>query len=88
MIKIETNTDVRQKKIDAEVQQVIKICKETAKQGRQYCNITMDRDIQRDVRDVLNNTTNIFVAINYGASPSRTCVEYFQDEVIIKFTWT
>lgn len=88
MIKIETNTYVRQKIIDAEVKQVIKICKETAKQGRQYCNITMDRDIQRDVRDVLEKTTNIFVAINYGASPSRACVEYFQDEVIIKFTWT
>ena len=88
MIKIETNTDVRQKRIDVEVQRVIEECTETARQGRRYCFVSIDRDIQRDVRDILDEKTNLFVAIDYGASPSRPCVEYYDNVAEIKFTWS
>lgn len=88
MIKIETNTDVRQKRIDAEVQRVIEECTASAKRGCSYCFVSIDRDIQRDVRNILDEKTNLFVCINYGASPSRTCVEYYGNVAEIKFTWS
>jgi len=88
MIKIETNTDVRQKRIDSEVQRVIDECTEIAKQGGSYCYIRIDRDIQRDVRDILKEKTNIFVCINHGVFPSKNCVEYYDNIAEIKFTWS
>jgi cell division protein FtsI/penicillin-binding protein 2 len=88
MIKIETNESARQTKIDKNFEYVVSECQRAAQAGRNNVYVTLDRDIQRDVRDALHQKTNIFVAINYGASPSRLCVEYFGDKVEIKFTWS
>lgn len=88
MIKIETNESARQTKIDENVKYVVSECQRAAQAGKRYQYIILDRDVQRDVRDIVEKETNIFVAINYGASPSRPCVEYFGEKVEIKFTWS
>lgn len=89
MTRITTNEDVRKKRIDEEVKRVIKICFDRATDGRSYAYVHLPRDIQREVRDILGDTTNIFVAINYATTPSRHCVEYIdENNVEVKFTWS
>ncbi len=88
MITISTNESARQTKIDESVKYVVSECQKAAQQGKRYQYIILDRDVQRDVRDIVDKETNIFVAINYGASPSRPCVDYLGDKVEIKFTWS
>ena len=88
MITIVTNEEKRMEQIEAGVNLVIQKCKSEADCGKRYAYVILPRNIQREVRDILEKTTNIYVTINYGATPSRKCVEYIdENNVEVKFTW-
>lgn len=89
MVTIKTNEEKRKEKVEAEIKRVIQICEKKATDGKTYAYVHLPKDVQRDVRDILDSTTNIFVAIDYGSTPSRYCVDYYdKDTVEVKFTWS
>ena len=88
MQTIVTNQDARQKRIDIEVQRAFSECQEAANQGRASIYFSTDKDIQRDVRDTLEEKYKIFVPTiisRYG--PSRPAVEHWQYRTEIKLRW-
>lgn len=88
MQTIVTNQDARQKRIDVEVQRAFSECQEAANQGREYIYFSTDKDIQRAVRDTLNEKHKIYVpTIISRYEPSRPAVEHWQDRTEMKLRW-
>lgn len=88
METIQTNQDALKKRIEDEVRRAFVECKESAEQGKKYTYFTTDRDIQRDVRDILEKDHKIFVPTIFSRySPSRPAVEHFSERTEMKLTW-
>lgn len=88
METIQTNQDALKKRIENEVRRAFEECKESAEQGKKYAYFTTDRDIQRDVRDILERDHKIFVPIICSKySTSRPAVEHSFERTEMKLTW-
>ncbi len=88
MQTITTNQDALTKRISSEVIRAFNECQEAANEGRKSIFFTTDKDIQRDVRNKLEEDHKIYVPTlisRYG--PSRPCVEHWNDRTEIKLTW-
>lgn len=88
MQTITTNQDALSIRISSEVNRAFNECQAAANEGRRSIFFTTDRDIQRDVRDKLENDHKIYVPTiisRYG--PSRPSVEHWNDRTEIKLTW-
>lgn len=86
---IVTNLDARQKRIDEEVERAFNDCKKAADNGITGIYFITDRDIQRDVREVLQSKHNIYVpTIISRYAPSRLAIEHFSnDKTEMKLNW-
>jgi cell division protein FtsX len=88
MQTITTNTNALTQRIDNEVKRAFELCQKSANEGRQYIFFTTDRDIQRQVREKLENEHKIYVpTIISRDSPSRLAVEHYGDNTEIKLKW-
>jgi hypothetical protein len=88
MQTITTNTDALQKRINSEVEKAFTKCKIAADEGRTFIYFKTDRDIQRDVRDILEKCHNICVpTICSPNAMSRANVEHFQSVSEMKLVW-
>lgn len=88
METIKTNANALTQRIENEVKRAFLECKESAEQGKKYIYFTTDRDIQRDVREVLEQQHKIFVPIIISKfSPSRPAVEHWGEKSEIKLSW-
>jgi hypothetical protein len=85
---IKTNQNALQERINKEVNRAYKICMENAEQGVGYAYFTTDKDIQRDVRDILESEHNIYVPNIYSRySKTRPAVEHWGEITEMKLTW-
>lgn len=85
---IKTNTNALTQRIESEVKRAFQECKESAEQGKKYVYFTTDRDIQRDVRELLEERHKIFVPIVISRyAPSRPAVEHWAEKSEIKLSW-
>lgn len=88
METITTNFNALQKRIDSEVSRAFTECKQAADEGRNYIWFTTDKDIQRDVRDLLESNHNICVPMyipKHGSSYRQ--VEHWGERTEMKLKW-
>lgn len=88
MEKVTTNLTIRNQRIEKEVNRAFQMCKDAANDGRTYIYFNTERDIQREVRDMLETNHNIYVPMIISRyEPSRIAVEHNGDNTEIKLTW-
>ena len=88
---IKTNENSRQELINSEVLRAVELCQQAADKGLKSIYFTTDKDIQRDVRDVLEGQHKIVVPTMFycgvGARPSHPQVEHCGDKTEMKLKW-
>jgi predicted transcriptional regulator len=85
---IVTNQLAREKRIQVAIDLAVSVCQEAADRGLSSVFFTTDRDIQREVRDILEEQHKIYVPIKYSKdSPSRTMVDHWRDRTEMKLQW-
>jgi hypothetical protein len=88
---IKKNENARKNLIDAEVQRVVDLCQEAADKGLNSIMHTMPKDIQRDVRDILEEEHDIFVPTKVycglHSPPSHKIIEHYGDVSEMKLRW-
>lgn len=88
MQTITTNTNALTQRINNEVKKAFELCQKSADEGRQYIFFTTDRDIQREVREKLENEHKIYVPMIISRySPSHPAVEHYGDKTEMKLKW-
>jgi hypothetical protein len=88
MQTIQTNLTALTQRIEKEVSRAFNECQQAANEGRRSIFFTTDRDIQRDVRQKLEDEHKIFVPVIISRdAPSRMSVEHCGDQTEMKLTW-
>jgi hypothetical protein len=88
METIVTNQNLLEQRVKNEVKRAFEECKRQAENGKTYIYFTTDRDIQREVRDLLENEHQIFVPRIFSRySPTTSAVEHFGENTEMKLTW-
>jgi len=88
MKRIKTNMEELENRIVSEYKRAFHECKKAADSGRMYHYFTTDRDIQRDVRNMLEEKHGIFVPfLNSLNGVSTYAVEHTRDKTEMKLKW-
>jgi len=87
-VTIKTNLTALENRIKSEVERAITECQSSADSGRESIYFLTDKDIQRDVREILEKTHKIYVPIIYSRyQSSRNAVEHIGEKTEIKLYW-
>ena len=75
--------------IQSEVTRAVDECQAAANSGKSSIYFTTSRDIQRELRNRLEDTHKIFVPTKFyqGSTPSHKVVEHNGDETEMKLVW-
>jgi 5-formyltetrahydrofolate cyclo-ligase len=88
METIKTNTDALQRRINSEVHRAFSECQNAANDGKSYIFFKTDRDIQMDVRIMLEKNHRIYVpSIISRYEMSRLNIEHHKDTTEMKLKW-
>lgn len=87
-VTIKTNQTALENRIKSEVERAISECQSAANSGRTNVFFTTDKDIWRDVRDILDDNNKICIPTIFSRyQPSRLAVEHFGERTEIKLVW-
>jgi hypothetical protein len=85
---IKTNENALQERIKREVNRAVAECQNEANEGKAYLYFSTSRDIQRDIRDILEKEHSIYVPIIYSRyGSSRPNVEHYEETTSMKLEW-
>ena len=88
---IVTNEKARLDFINSEVDRAVSECQASADKGRGSIYFTTSRDIQREVRDILEEKHNIYVPMmiycGVNSRPSHLQIDHFGDKSEMKLKW-
>ena len=88
---IKVNEDARINLINSEVDRAVKDCQAAADKGLTSIMFTTNKDIQREVRDILNEKHEIFVPTQIycgvNAAPSHKIINHYGDISEMKLRW-
>jgi len=90
-MSIKVNKDARTNLISSKVNDIVKECQEAADKGHNSIYCTVDKDIQRDVRNALDKEHDIYVPhmvyCGVNARPSHLQIEHYGDTLEMKLKW-
>jgi hypothetical protein len=88
---IKKNEDARKNLINSEVERAVKECQEAADKGLNSIQFTTQRDIQREVRDILDEEHDVrvpyLIFTGRYAPPSKLQIEHYGDTTQMKLKW-